>query len=197
MFQVALVGPAMGGQFVGVARGARGGELVDVGEGQLGELGDLGGGQTCGYGTCCQASPGHAGADAVGAEQGVHRTAVARLAAAQLVGGVTGVAARGVPAREVQVVPQGGADGSADGGAHAARKGVGVGRDLVDDRLDDLVSGGLQRGPKCRDRRLIQGQFAGPPDCIAHILFPANNSADQIHVLRSGLYAFRRSRLES
>ncbi len=157
MFQVALVVPAPGGQFVGVAGGARGGEPVDVGEGQLGELGDLGGGQACGYGTRCQTSPGHAGADAVGAEQGVHRTAVAHLAAAQLVGRVTGVAACGVPAREVQVVAQGGADGSADGGAHAARKGVGVGRDLVDDRLDDLVGGGLQRAPKCGDRRVVQG----------------------------------------
>lgn len=29
------------------------------------------------------------------------------------------------------------------------------------------------------------------------ILFPANNSADQIHVLRSGLYASRSSKLES
>ena len=28
-------------------------------------------------------------------------------------------------------------------------------------------------------------------------LFPANNSADQIYVLRSGLYALRRSKLES
>src|SRR6185369_9102564 len=108
-------------------------------EGQLGELGDLGGGQTRGYGTRGQAPPGHAGTDTVGAEQGVHRTAVADLAAAQVVGRVTAVAARGVPAREVQVVPQSGADGSADGAAHGARKGVGVGRDLVDDRLDNLV----------------------------------------------------------
>ena len=28
-------------------------------------------------------------------------------------------------------------------------------------------------------------------------LFPANNSADQIYVLRSGLYALKRSKLES
>ena len=196
MFQVALVGPAPGGEFVGVARCARGGELVDVGEGQLGELGDLGGGQTCGYGTGCQASPGHAGADAVGAEQGVHRSAVAHLATPQLVGCVTAVAACGVPAREVQVVPQGGADGSADGGAHVAREGVGVGRDLVDDRLDDLVGGGLQRGPEYGDRRLIESQFTGPPDHMAHFLFPANNSADRIYVVRSGLYALRHSKLE-
>ena len=28
------------------------------------------------------------------------------------------------------------------------------------------------------------------------VLFPANNSADQIYVLRSGLYALRRSKLD-
>ena len=97
---------------------------------------------------------------------------------------------------EVQVVPQGGANGSADGAAHAARKGVGVRRDLVDDGLDDLVGGGRQRGPECGDRRLVKGQIGDPPDRIAHALFPANNSVEQIYVLRSGLYALRRSKLE-
>ncbi|GAA2995831.1 hypothetical protein GCM10020229_05430 [Kitasatospora albolonga] len=92
LFEVALVGPAAGGEFVGVARGARGGELVDVGEGQLGELGDLGGGQARRHRARGQAPPGHPGADAVGAEQGVHRAAVAHLAAPQLVGRVAGVA---------------------------------------------------------------------------------------------------------
>ena len=44
-----------------------------------------------------------------------------------------------------------------------ARKGVGVGGDLVDDRLDDLVGGGLQRGPKCGDRRArVRGPVRWP-----------------------------------
>ncbi len=103
-------------------------------------------------------------------------------------------------------MPQRGADGPTDGASHAAREGVGVGGDLVDDRLDDLVGGGPQRGPECGDRRPVQGRFADPPhgmahDCMAHVLvpclFPANNWTGQIYILWSGLYALRRSKLES
>ena len=54
-----------------------------------------------------------------------------------------------------------------------------------------------QRVPQRGHGLLIEGQFGGPPHCVSHDLFPANNPARQIHVLRTGLYALGRIKLES
>ncbi|WP_218920406.1 hypothetical protein [Lentzea guizhouensis] len=90
-----------------------------------------------------------------------------------------------------------GANGSAYGAAHSSGQGVGIARNLVDDGLDHLVGGRLQRRPQRGDRRLIEGQLGGPPHCMSHDLFPANNLVEQIHVVRTGLYALWRIKLES
>jgi hypothetical protein len=175
LFELAFAGTAAHGQFVGVARGAGGGQLVDVGERQLGELGHHLGRQTRRHRTRCQPAPRDPRADPVGAEQRVHRPAVAHLAAPQLIRGLARVATGGRAARQVEVVSERGAHGAPYRAAHPAGQRVRVARHLVDDRLDDLVRGRPQRRAQHCDRRLIQGQFCGPTDRSTHLLFPANN----------------------
>ncbi len=60
LFEVPLTCAAAHGQFVGVPGGAGGGQLVDVGEGQLGEVRDDLGGQARGHGARGEAAPRHA-----------------------------------------------------------------------------------------------------------------------------------------
>ena len=127
------------GQLVGVAGHARGRQLVDVGEHQLGEPGEPLGRDAGGHGARGHLPPGHPGADAVGGQQRVGGASVARLAAAELVGALHGRRGRrpGVgaapPARQGQEPAQRELHGVADDLAHAAAERALVAGDLVDD----------------------------------------------------------------
>ena len=91
-----LPDPPGGGQLVVVAGDARGRELVDVGEDELGEPGQGLRVDTVAHRGGGHLPPGDAGADPVGGEQGVDRPAAARLAPAELVGAVDGGCGRGL-----------------------------------------------------------------------------------------------------
>ena len=83
-----VAGPHPSGAFqlVGVAGGAGRGQLVDVGEDQLGERRQLLGGHALVDDGARHVAPGDPGADPVRREQRLHRAAAARLAATELVG---------------------------------------------------------------------------------------------------------------
>ena len=141
-FQVARPHPAGGRQLVAVPGDAGGGQLVDVGEHQLGEPGQLLDGQPGRDGAGAHVPPGHPRPHPVGGQQGVHRAAAARLAPAELVRAVqrradrrarVGAAAR---RRQFQEATEGQFDGVADDPAHVALEGIGVAGDLDDDLGD-------------------------------------------------------------
>ena len=134
--EVALAHPAARGELVGVSRHARGRQLVDVGEDELGEAGHRARGHAGVRGRGRHLAPGHAGADAVGRLQRVHRPAAARLAATEVVGRLEGgrqrrarVGARGAR-RELEEAAERDLDRAGDRGAEVAGEGTGVRRHL-------------------------------------------------------------------
>ena len=121
------------------------GQLVDVGEDQLGEVGEHVGGQAVADRDRGQLPPRDPGADPERREQRVGGAAAARLAAAELVAALDGRGGGGAqvlgaaPAGQGEEAAERELDGVADRLAHGPREGVAIARHLVDDRRHDVV----------------------------------------------------------
>ncbi len=134
--EVALAHAAAALQLVGVAGHGGGGQLVDVGEDQLGEARELAGVDACGHGGVRHVAPRHPRPDPVGREQRLDRTPAARLAAPELVGALDGRRLRGVgvlAGGQGEEAAEGELHGVADHLAHPAAQRPGIARHLVDD----------------------------------------------------------------
>ena len=140
--EVALPDAAGALELVGVAGRAGCGQLVDVGEDELGEARDLLGVDALGDGGAGEVSPRDAGPDAVRRQQRLHRPAAACLAATEAVGALEGGGQRGA---HVLLAGQGEEpaerelDGVADGLAHPPGQCAGVAGHLGDDGLDGAL----------------------------------------------------------
>jgi hypothetical protein len=153
LLQVAQAGPAGGGQLVGVPGHAGCRELVDVGEDQLGEVRDGGGGLTGAEADRGQLVPRDARPDPVRRQQRVEAAAVARLAAAQRVRALERRPQRGLRIRpgrtrdQLEEGAQRGHDGALDLRTQLAGERVGVRGHLGRDGIDGLQCDVLQPFP--------------------------------------------------
>ena len=167
--EVALAHPAGRRQLVGVARDAGRRQLVDVGEHELGEAGDGRRRQPHADDRAGQLPPGHAGPDAVGGQQRVHRPAAARLAAPQRVRPLDRRLQRRARVGVVRLLgeaqerPEGHLHGQLDVGAHLAGERAGVAGHLGGDGLDGAL-GDLRQVARRASRRPA-GRGPDPPSC--------------------------------
>ena len=200
--QVAAPDPAGAGQLVGVPGHAGRGELVDVGEDQLGELGHRRGGQPAAHGGAGHLPPGDPGADPVGGEQRVHAPAGARLAAAERVRRLQGRAPAGCSGRRPAACSASWrkrAERDLHGVLDRSRRicageGAGVAGHLGGDRADRPLG---DRGQPVAQRAatpLVEvevGRRAAVRRSTGHRhrLFSPNKSCGSIHLCRSRFYA--------
>ena len=187
-----LPDPAGGLGLVGVAgdRGRR--QLVDVGEDQLGEVGEHVGGEAVADRDHRQLPPRHPGADPERREQRVGGPAAARLAAAELVAALDGRGGGGAQVLGAAAAGQGEEaaerelDGVADRLAHRPRERVAVARNLVDDGRHHVVGDGGELAAHLLERGGGQLEVRGRRCCccrvVARILSPANKCDVVVHV---------------
>jgi hypothetical protein len=197
--QVAAALAATGGEVVGVAGDAGGRERVDVGEHQLGEAGQRGGRHPGGHRRLAHVPPGHAGADAVGGQQRVHRPPVLGLPTAEGVGALERGVDRpaGVAAarrrRQLEEPAERQQDGVLDRPAHVALERLGVAGHLDDDRGHGALGDGGQLGAHRRGHRRGEGVLLRRH---AHLsvtgpLFGRNSIRPDVHVESTGNCALR------
>ncbi|CAB4726355.1 unannotated protein [freshwater metagenome] len=140
-----LADPAGRGLLVVVPGDARGGQLVDVGEDQLGELDEHEPVDAVAHGRRGELAPRDPSADPVRRQQRVGRATAASLAPAELVGALDGGSRRGrhvgatASAGQRQEPAERQLHGVADGLAHRPAERVGVARHPVDDLGHHLV----------------------------------------------------------
>ena len=201
--QQPLADPSGGGQLVGVPGDAGRGQLVDVGEDQLGEVDQRLGGHAVGHGGGRHLPPGDAGADPERREQGVRRPPAAGLAPAELVGALDGRGGRRTRVRAAAAAGQREEaaerelDGVADVLTHRAGQGALVAGDLLEDRGDGRL--GHRGQARAHLGHRLGGQLelvtGGTPGGGAghrsSLLFAANKCDLRLHARRTGLYAPR------
>ena len=161
---VTLPDPTAGVELVVVAGHAGGGELVDVAEQQLGELGHGGGRESGLGGVPGQPAPAHPGTDPVGRQQRIHRPSGPRLAAAQGVGTLqrraprrAGVDVTGA-ARQLEEAADGHLHGRLDALAHRAAKADPIARHVCHHGGDRLRRDGGQTVPQGPQHAVVDAE---------------------------------------
>ena len=151
--EVALADPPAALELVGVPGDRGRGQLVDVGEDQLGELRELTGVDPRLHRHARHVAPRGAGPDPVGREERLDRTSAAGLAAPELVGALDRRGLRGVDVLaggEGEEPAEGELHRVADHLTHPAAPGAGIAGHLVDDgehgTVGDLGEVRAQRG---------------------------------------------------